>query len=177
MPSATDRSDPLRNLSFLPDDDPFRQNQAFLESLGRIRSAIRLALDQFEARLRTRLASGNRLPEDLGEEYHRLSEERRQFESEMEQRTKEWNELMEQLQQERTALAQAWENLERERTEALAAGSLSHLPTSNERIDAAVRVAARTSSESDETIARALLRQFEALRHDVRIRTNRHSMK
>jgi exonuclease VII large subunit len=155
---------------------------AAIEDLRWLRQRVLERLDAIEALARrhprpaaesTELAARERM---LRQQEAELEEARLRLRAEADRQAKEWAEALEQLDADRRLLADAWERLERERLEG-PGGSEGRLPrqarsfgptgvTASAPVGAAAQ--ARIDTEPDNPVARAILRQFEALGRDVR---------
>ena len=110
-----------------------------------------------------------------------LEEAWRQVRAEAERQEKEWSASLTQLEADRRLLAEAWERLERKRIDGSGASERhphTHSPVQGQPrgapaalLDAAAVAPARSAaaeSGTDNPIAQAILRQFQALSRDVR---------
>jgi TolA-binding protein len=150
-------------------------------ALEAIRDGVRERIDRIEALALERVSAGEAARTDESPEPNRalqqkvadLEEKLGRAQAEVRRRETEWRTAMEQLEDDRKLLAEAWERLERERIDVVAA------PTSGTRHytpQPSPPVAARPSvnSEVDNAVAHAVLQQFQALRGDVRSTSNGH---
>jgi hypothetical protein len=155
---------------------------AAIEDLRRLRQRVLERLDAIEALARRRPASAVESADlaacerMLRQKEAELEEARRQLRAEAERQAKEWADALEQLDADRRLLADAWDRLERERLEGHG-GSEGRLrrqartlgPTGvTASAPAGAAAPARIDAEPDNPVARAILRQFEALGRDVR---------
>ncbi len=158
-----------------------------IEDLRWLRQRVLERLDGLEALVRERAASS---VEDGGiaarervlkQREAELEEVRLQLQAEAERQANEWSEALAQLDADRHLLAEAWERVERERIEGpgaseghLASQAYGHGPPRGtpaapvHPAAVAPTASARTDAESDNPVARAILRQFETLCRDVR---------
>jgi len=171
-----------------------RQETAALASgLERIRSTVLERLDQVEAALLERAAripdaphadSASDYPEfrrqeaeleqrtaELQQRAAELDEAQRRLRSERDRWENERNTLVDQLEHDRRLLTEAWERLEREK--------LEHPETAGAaaRNGAAERTSPRVArpvvaSDDENPVAQSILRQFQAVRRDVRRNAN-----
>lgn len=173
---------------------PFRQETAALAGgLERIRTTVMERLDRVEAALRERVG---RVPADESElaerdqELRRRAAEIQQRQAELQQRTAELEEnqrrlrterdrwenerasILEQLEHDRALLAEAWERLEREKLEhpESTAAVAHHNGTTDRTVVKVVRPV--VASDDENPVAQAILRQFQAVRRDVRRNAN-----
>lgn len=125
------------------------------DALIRLRDVVLRGLDRLEELARRRAASGDAAA--LRARVEALEAER--------------DEAFERLEHDRRQLAEAWERLERERVAALAAGrgAAAPAPAVGPPTPAAEpRPAPRPAADGPDPVEQAILRQFQALRHDVR---------
>ncbi|MDR3632953.1 MAG: hypothetical protein P4L84_03900 [Isosphaeraceae bacterium] len=171
----------------------FRQETAALAGgLERIRATVLERLDKVETALRERASRAPVEESQLSErdsELRRRAAELQQRQTELQQRTAELEEaqrrlraerdrweneratLLEQLEHDRILLAEAWERLEREKLEHPDGPSAPSRNANTERVPA--RVARPVVASDDENpVAQAILRQFQAVRRDVRRNAN-----
>lgn len=162
---------------------------AAIQGLLRLRQQIAERLDALEALARRQEGShaGSGELEDreraLRQGTSELEEARRQLRDEAERRQVEWNDRLAQLDADRRALAEAWERVERERIEGLAAVGGQASPDAQARppgpprgtAGASLHAAASTPSRSPapdhdtcNPVAQAILQEFQALARDVR---------
>ncbi|WP_169977378.1 hypothetical protein [Tautonia rosea] len=124
--------------------------------MDRIRSHVHHWLDRLEE-----------LADATSELDHATEQERAALQAEIERHQREWEAQVEALDHDRRLLAEAWERLEHEQIAAL---SVARSPVEQSRPTRAPTPApvASPSVERDDMVDRAILRQFEALRRDVR---------
>jgi hypothetical protein len=144
-------------------------------------------LDSLETMARQRPASGGaaggiaNLERTLQEKLDHLEEARRQLCAEAQRQQDEWSASLTRLEADRRRLAEAWERVERERIDGLgAAGGQPHLHAESQGpprgspatfVHATAPGPARSAaadSDPNNPVARAILRQFQALCRDVR---------
>ena len=121
------------------------------EALQRLRARVLRGLDRIEALARQRAAGGD---VELRARLEELEAERA--------------EAFERLEHDRRQLAEAWERLERERVAALAAGHGVGPAADVARPPTVPLPAPRPEPDGPDPVEQAVLRQFQALRHDVR---------
>ena len=163
-----------------PHDDeprgrPDRPTTPLIQGLERFRERAQRRLDQIEALARERAGTLPSEPSDRERELQRrvaeLEEAQRRLQVETDRREQERREVVEQLEHDRRLLTEAWERLEREQVEGL---STAHAPARPAPIDRPPPPVVRSAVPSDQNdpVAQAILRQFQALRRDVRRNTN-----
>jgi hypothetical protein len=141
------------------------------QALERIREFVRQRLDRIEALARERLERTPAADAGRESEYRKriaeLEAERARMGRELERFEDEHRVSVHELDHDRKLLAEAWERLEREQVELTAsahtqakAGGADRLNPSNQR--------APTVLNNDSAIEEAILKQFQALRRDVR---------
>ncbi len=132
-------------------------------ALEQIRAGVHRWIDRIEGRLDDRPRSPT-VPHDLDRAARDLEKRREGLRAEADRRDREWADRLEALERDRQLLAEAWERLEREQVAPAA-------PTPPVRAAPAPvpsPTAAPSGYEQDSPVDRAILRQFEALRRDVR---------
>lgn len=141
---------------------------ALVAGLERVRDGLHRCLDRLEEEVRAAIADGSRAG-DLEATRRELDEERSRLRDEAERHEHEWQGLMEALEHDRRLLAEAWEELERER---IAGGPpvSPHPPSPRTGPEAGSGIGRHPEPSGEDAVARAVLRQFETLRHDVRLR-------
>jgi DNA repair exonuclease SbcCD ATPase subunit len=142
---------------------------AVTAEIERIRASVHHWIDQIEHGLRDRpgdpVADRER---QLAQEQEELEHNRQVLQGEIERRAHEWEALLEALERDRQLLADAWERLE---SEQLAVAGSSRAAAHAVTVDSSPvsrADAPRSPTETDTAVSRAILRQFEALRQDVR---------
>lgn len=144
------------------------------EALEQLRSAILQRLDQLDALARDQADRLGQSPGDrerlLRERVATLEASHSRLQSELKRREQEWADLLHEIEDDRRLLTEAWERLERERIEAAQADAA---PSARDRATPQVSAAGtRLVPEADDTVARAILWQFQALKDDVRNNAN-----
>jgi hypothetical protein len=154
-----------------PDPRPLHQG------LERLRDLVHQRLDRIEAMARERgddpahepsqreLELRNRIAE-LEERQARIVAEARRMEQ-------EWHAGMEKIENDRRLLAEAWERLERERIDGVAPSAEAPGPRPPQA-PAAPTFRPTVAPQSNDVVTHAVLKQFQALRSDVRKNTNGH---
>jgi hypothetical protein len=139
-----------------------------LEALARRREASTAAASEIAVRER-----------NLEHREAELEEARRQLHAEADRREKEWSASLIQLESDRRSLAEAWERVERQRIEcpgvsdghpdphAQGQGAPRRGPAASLHTPVLTRSAA-TDLDSNNPVAQAILREFQALSRDVR---------
>jgi hypothetical protein len=158
-PEAGARRRPAR-----PEATPLVQG---LEALrGRLDRIEALAIERADAAPPGEPSEAERA---LRQKVAELEERLGRAQAEARRRDQEWKAALEQLEGDRKLLAEAWERLERERIDAAGAPAAAPRPYAPHPAPA-VPVAARpaVTTEADEAVAHAVLKQFQALRGDVR---------
>ncbi|WP_152049625.1 hypothetical protein [Tautonia marina] len=125
-------------------------------AMDRIRSHVHHWLDRLEA-----------LADATSDIDHATEQERAALQAEIERHQREWEAQVEALDHDRRLLAEAWERLEHEQIAALSLPRSQVEPSRPLRPPAPPPVAG-PSAERDDMVDQAILRQFEALRRDVR---------
>jgi hypothetical protein len=161
-------NDPRRRLPRL---DP----NALILGLERLRECVEQRLKSLEMAARRHAATTPREPSQLERELHqRIAEhDEAQVRSRMqtERREHEWRVALEQLEGDRKLLADAWERLERERLEAIATAQTqgaSRAPVLEHGAVVPVRAGPEAIDQGNDVLSQAVLKQFQALRNDVR---------
>lgn len=133
--------------------------------LERVRECVHRWIDRIEERLDD-AASPTASGEDLERAARDLEEQREALRAEAGRRDREWAERLEALEHDRRLLADAWERLEREQLAHVPAARPAQPPTMAS--PPAAHRATPAGDEPDNSVDRAILHQFEALRRDVR---------
>jgi hypothetical protein len=157
------------------------ESNALIQGLERLRECVEQRLSRLETMARERLAQPvldrSELELKLERQLGEVEEAQLRVRAHAERREQEWRSALEQLEGDRALLAEAWERLERERLEgpdaapqpARRAGAASAergpKPPARPRVDVA--------DAGNDHVAHAVLKQFQALRDDVR-RNARH---
>jgi DNA repair exonuclease SbcCD ATPase subunit len=142
--------------SWLQDRDSPADPSAVSASLDRIRTSVHRWLDRIDE-----------LAAAAVEAARSAETKRAALQAELERREREWAAQVESLEHDRRQLAEAWERLEREQIAAMAMGRPADEPYRAPR-PAPPPEYDRRSAELDDSVDRAIIRQFEALRKDVR---------
>jgi hypothetical protein len=151
-------------------------SNALIQGLERLRECFEQRLVRLESMARERVAQPvpdrTELELKLQQRISEIEDAQVRLRTQAERRDQEWRAALEQLEGDRTLLAEAWERLERERVEGQAAAAPQ--PTRRATAAAAERGAAPARPRFDagdplnDHIAHAILKQFQALRNDVR---------
>jgi hypothetical protein len=179
---------PGRDPQIRPRSAPNTTSYAWLiQDLESVRKLVVERLASIETLARERPATGKtmqeiaELEESFKKKFAELEETRRRLLDEAEQEQREWTASLSQLDDDRRLLAEAWEQLERERVGSPAAARETpashvhgHTPPMNSGTAYThpthanpVRSAA-IDSDSRNPVAQAILRQFQTLQSDVR---------
>jgi hypothetical protein len=143
-----------------------------LQGLERIRDTLRQRLDRLEAMVHERAAAPGAEPSvrefELRKRIGELEERQRMLVSEARRREQEHDAAMAKLEDDRRLLADAWDRLEQERTGCAAhpAAQVNHHPPAAPPPKPVFRPV--VANETDDAVAQAILKQFQALRSDVR---------
>jgi hypothetical protein len=150
---------------------------AAVRGLERLREGIGRRLERLEALARERIAPATATPPEPAELQRTLrrriaefEEAQRRLREQADRREQEWRESLEQLEADRRLLADAWDRLERERVESPAPpqpGPPGGRPAA-ERAAAPHPHRGPDVDGDDDGVAHAILKQFQALRNDVR---------
>jgi hypothetical protein len=161
------RSDDIRiSRTVGPEEaSPATDASAFAATLERIRVCLHGWLDRIEGRLEAAAPTPAAGP-DPAPAARALEEQRDALRKEAERRDREWTERLEALENDRRLLADAWERLELAQSSAPAIRPMAAAPSSVP--SAAMSSAPPPRSDPENPIDRAILRQFEILRRDVR---------
>lgn len=146
------------------------------DELERFRDAMSRRLDTLEQLAREqceRLGQGTSERERvLRERVAHLEASHSRLQNELKRREQEWNDTVGDLENDRKLLAEAWERLERERIDGPDAqadpGPAPRARTQNPAGPPAASPAGVLAPEGDDSITRAILWQFQALKDDVR---------
>jgi hypothetical protein len=150
---------------------------ALIQGLERLRECVGRRLEDLETLARERVSASPTAadpPEPQGLLQRRIAEfeeAQRSLREQADRREREWREALEQLEADRQLLAEAWDRLERERIESPAAAQVQ--APAGGRAAAVDRVAIPTAlpephDPDGDHVAHAILKQFQALRNDVR---------
>jgi hypothetical protein len=154
---------------------PGRADTATLvDALDRLRDVFLNRLEKLEALAAEQAARPDQSPSEreqaLRERVAALEASQARLQSELKRREKEWLESLQQIEDDRRLLTEAWERLERERVEAQPA-SRHGAPGSGGPAVVPAGVATYqppAAGSSDLMVTREILKQFQALRGDVR---------
>jgi hypothetical protein len=156
--------DPKRRIS-RPDSN------ALIQGLERLRECFEQRLVRLEGMARERaappVADRTELEHKLQQRIGEIEDAQLRLRTQAERREQEWRTALEQLEGDRALLAEAWEQLERERV----AGHADAAPQQNRRASAAtppVRPHTEPVDAANDHVAHTILKQFQALRNDVR---------
>jgi hypothetical protein len=154
---------------------------ALCEGLDRLRDALLQRLDRIEALAAEQAALLDRDPSEreraLRERVALLEASQARLQAEVKRREQEWQAVLQEVEDDRRLLAEAWERVERERVEAPHGDSAiapprAAAPTAHAAVAApAAAVAAHRPPPGDpasDSVTRAILWQFQALKNDVR---------
>jgi DNA repair exonuclease SbcCD ATPase subunit len=169
------------------DNDPKRRasrpdTNALIHGLERLRDCIEQRLSRLEALARERAAGAvptptpeySELERSLQRQISEYQEAQVRVRAQADRHEQEWRSALEQLENDRRLLADAWERIERERIEAVAATTAQGpgRPSPAERTQAPARPRPRPRDEvadpANDSVTQAILQQFHALRNDVR---------
>jgi hypothetical protein len=170
------------------EQEPRRRNPRFdsnsnplIQGLERLRDCVEQRLVRLEALARERVDGAAALPAPVGEPAaleQRLQQQIAEYQEAQsrlralaERREQEWKTALEQLEGDRKLLAEAWERLERERIDGIAAApaqSAGRSPQVERGHASPSRVRPDLAEGGNDLVAHAILRQFQTLRNDVR---------
>ena len=140
-----------------------------LTHLEAARESLHGGLDRIEALARQRLASLPPPDDETGERLREVEQARAHFKAEADLWEQTRRSQIAELEHDRRLLAEAWERLERSQVEghgSSRAATTGGAPVVLVDPQPARRATATTEGESE--VSQAILRQFEALRRDVR---------
>jgi exonuclease VII large subunit len=171
------------------DPDPRRRisrpdSNALIQGLERLRERVEQRLVRLEAVARERAEAPVHEPSELEQKLRRriaeFEEAQARLRTQADRREQEWQASVEQLEGDRVLLAEAWDRLERERIEAVAA------PQGQGQVPVRSPVAGREAvpperprprpemdDPAHDSVTLAILQQFHTLRNDVRHNTRR----
>jgi hypothetical protein len=149
-------------------------SNALIQGLERLRECLEQRLVQLEAMARERAeykaADRPEFEQRLQERISEYEEAQHRLRAQAERREQEWQAALEQLEDDRALLAKAWEQLEQERVEVASAAPQGN--KKHPRVERGSSPPARPHTElpdaSSDHVAHAVLKQFQALRNDVR---------
>jgi hypothetical protein len=155
-----------------------------LQGLDRLRDFVHQRLDWIESLAQERAAAGPADPSERENELRRrlveLEDRYARVVAEAKRKEREWESGLETLENDRRLIAEAWDRLERERVDGAvgtpgqpaprpASGSV---PPRNNPGAPPKSFRPAVTPESNDVITHAILRQFQALRSDVRRNAN-----
>lgn len=153
--------------------DPRTDAATLVQGLARLRDALDQRLDRIEAMA---LGQAVRLQEDAPERERALRDRVEHLEAsiarlhaEAKRREQEWQAGLLELDSDRRLLADAWERLEQSQIDApqRSAGDPGR-PPPGPRPEPAAAVPRQETVDADDPVTRAILRQFQTLKSDVR---------
>jgi DNA repair exonuclease SbcCD ATPase subunit len=164
------------------DHDPKRRisrpdSNALIQGLERLREIIEQRLARLESVAREReravppVLDRSELEQKLQQQIASYEEAQLRLRAQAERREQEWRTSLEQLERDRQLLADAWERLEHERIagEAPAEGPASSRPRTAERASTPQpRPRPEVADPANDSVTLGILKQFQALRNDVR---------
>jgi DNA repair exonuclease SbcCD ATPase subunit len=164
------------------DPDPRRRisrpdSNALIQGLERLRESVEQRLVRLEAVARERAALPVPEPSDLERKLQQriteYEEAQVRLRAQAERREQEWRASLEQLEGDRKLLAEAWDRVEHERIEGMAAaqGPAPGRSHTTERAAATApqgRPRPESADPANDSVTLAILQQFHALRNDVR---------
>jgi hypothetical protein len=136
-------------------------------ALAEIRACVHRWIDALEERLDRETPAAAATSRDLEQAAFELEQRREALRAEVERREREWAERLEALEHDRRLLAEAWERLERARVAAPPPIALAPAGPPAAPVAAASALVAANDGPGN-PVDRLVLRQFEALRRDVR---------
>jgi hypothetical protein len=178
-----------------PSARPGSARAALVESLLRLREQVLERLDLLETMARERStigpAAGERMAQERVLERKRadIDEAERRLRTQAELQAREWTASLSQLEADRHLLAEAWEQIERERIASASAAdhrhhALAHAqgqglssavpPTFPHAGPLVATSPAAADSDPNDPVAHAILRQFQTLGSDVRRNAAEH---
>ena len=154
---------------------PRPDSNALIQGLERLRECIERRLKALEAAVRQQTGPTVSEPSDAqGEFQQRIAEHEAaqlRLRLQAERRDQEWRTALEQLEGDRKLLADAWEQLERERLEGSSRAQGQGIDRSSV-LESGATVPIRSRPEpvdpGNDVLSHAILKQFQALRNDVR---------
>jgi len=158
---------------------PGRGDAATLfQGLERLRDALLHRLDQIESLATEQAArldqSSSQREQALRERVLALEAAQARLQGELRRREQEWHDAVQQLEDDRRLLTEAWERLEHERVDAPAPPQAAGPRDTVSRVEHAAPAVHRQPDPQtgDDSVTREILRQFQALRGDVRRTAN-----
>jgi hypothetical protein len=164
--------------------DPPSASAAIDETLDRLRDALLRRIDEIEVQAAEQADQLALTPTEreqaLRERVVVLEAAQARAQAELKRKEQEWQETLQKVEEDRKLITEAWERLERERVAGppaqagvgvrvvagVAAGTGTVTPAAQERPAPAAFYAPPAAGE--ELVSREILRQFQALRGDVR---------
>lgn len=140
-----------------------------IAGLEQLRGALHDCLDRLEREACTSASATPSGTSELSAAWGKLEAEQKRVEAEILLREEDWKLCLEELERERRLLAEAWERLERERLDG-GASQLASPPSSRIHPGGSPRTQGTSEAVAEDAVTRAVVRQFETLRHDVRLR-------
>ena len=151
---------------------------ALVQALDRLRDALLHRLDQLETLAAEQAArldqSSSEREQALRERSVALEAAQARLQAELRRREQEWHDAVQQLEDDRRLLTEAWERLEHERVEGTPPPQAASPHDAASRVEHAPAAAHRQPDpvSGDDSVTREILRQFQALRGDVRRAAN-----
>lgn len=153
-----------------------------IQGLDRLREVLHQRLDRIETLALERgeapAADPTAREQELRRRIAELEERQTRLVAEAKRREQEWQNNMAQLENDRKLLAEAWARIERERIEHAGSGAGAGVGAGSGRAASAPAAPAApvfrpaVADGTDDVISHAILRQFQALRSDVRRNAN-----
>jgi DNA repair exonuclease SbcCD ATPase subunit len=148
-------------------------SNALIQSLERLRECFEQRLSQLEAVARERaplpIPVTSQLERELQRRIAEYEEAQRRLRSQADRQEQEYRAALEQVEGDRKLLAEAWEQLERERLEAMCAAPIQGRSSASDRSQSpSTRPRTEMAEPANDEISHAILQQFHALRNDVR---------
>ncbi len=165
-----------------PDADPTTGGRPFLRAQAPDAAAVAAELDKIRASVHHWIGAIEQqlaeTPDDHASqrakrssplERQEIERDREALRTEIERREHEWDSRLEALERDRLLLAEAWERLECEQLAAVGSSrAATHSGTAVAVDPAPPPRSEPPRSDSETAVSRAILRQFESLRQDVR---------
>jgi hypothetical protein len=137
--------------------------------IEQIRASVHYWIDEIERQLPEAVSHAFLEREQkLSQELAWLQQEREELKVELERKAHEWESRLEALEGDRRKLADAWERLEVEQIAVVGSSRAAATVSVADSAPAPRAPNSRPQTETDAAVTRAILRQFEALRQDVR---------
>jgi len=146
---------------------------ALIQGLERLRECVEQRLNRLEAAAREQAAlvvpEPSELERKLQQRIAEYEEAQLRLRAQAERREQEWRTALEQIEGDRKLLAEAWERLERERLEGMAAAQgVGRSPLAERGSTPLLRPRPDLADTANDQVEHAILKQFHALRNDVR---------